>query len=116
MDCDRGPRSGRDVLGDCFRQSDSRRASHDTTVVVEFLDAAGRPYTDAWPVGSYSVLDAEGNATVYNIESVSVSANLSAIESTWTATAYQAAALASLETALGSLTVTEPARVRRRLG
>jgi len=83
---------------------------------VEFLHTDGRSYTDEWKVGSYSVRDAEGNATVYNIESVNVSADLSAIESTWIATEVHAAAVTSLETALGNLTVAEPPMTRRRLG
>ena len=94
----------------------TRPPFENTTVVVEFRDAAGRSYTDEWKVGSYTVRDAEGNATVYNIESVNVSADLSAIESTWIATEFQAAAVTSLETAFGTLTVAELPTTRRRLG
>ena len=94
----------------------TRPPFENTTVVVEFLDTDGRSYTDEWKVGSYTVRDAEGNATVYNIESVNVSADLSAIESTWIATEVHAAAVTSLGTALGSLTVEERPATRRKLG
>jgi len=86
-------------------------------ITVLYVKDDGVEFTDTWTPGSFHQVDNDTNTVVlYKCLAVTVSGNLSAIETTWAAVESYERAVGELETGLGNLRVAEePPHTRRRI-
>ena len=94
----------------------SAQANNDGPMIsVLYVKDDGEEFTDTWTPGIFHQVDTDTTVVLYKCTAVTVSGNLSAIETTWVAVESYERAVGELETGLGNLWVAEQPHTQLRM-